>query len=215
MEALISIRKILKNIFIKILRITGRDLDYFYNDDFATTGYRNKAWGGEFCNIIMKLFNPRSVIDFGCGSGDLLAAFEKRGIEILGIDGSKANFRHRKINRNNFLLFDIRKAYKSKKKYDLCFCLEVAEHIEEEYSDVLIKSLASSSPLIVFTAEPAAATGVRHINLKPYQWWISKFERESFVFDRALTERLRQEMLKVEGIQDWYVRNLLVFKAAV
>ncbi|MDD3088164.1 MAG: hypothetical protein PHP89_06335, partial [Candidatus Omnitrophica bacterium] len=116
---------------------------------------------------------------------------------------------------NNFLLFDIRKAYKSKKKYDLCFCLEVAEHIEEEYSDVLIKSLASSSPLIVFTAEPAAATGVRHINLKPYQWWISKFERESFVFDRALTERLRQEMLKVEGIQDWYVRNLLVFKAAV
>ncbi len=208
-------RRILKDIYIKVLKFAGRDLDYFYNDDFATTAYRNKSWCEEFGNIIIKLFNPKSVIDFGCGSGDLLAAFEKRGIEVLGIDGSRANFRHLKININNFLLFDIRKAYKSRKKYDLCFCLEVAEHIEEEYSDILIKSLASSSSSIVFSVEPAAESGVRHINLKPYEWWISKFNREKFILDKPLTEYLKQEMAKVGGIQDWYIRNLLVFKSAV
>lgn len=215
MRALNSIRRILKDTCIKVLKFTGRDLDYFYNDDFATTAYRNKPWGEEFCNIIIKLFNPKSVIDFGCGSADLLAAFEKRGIEVLGIDGSRANFRHLKINKNNFLLFDIRKAYKSKKKYDLCFCLEVAEHIEEEYSDILIKSLASSSSSIIFSAEPAAESGVRHINLKPYEWWVSKFDKEKFILDRPLTEYLKQEMMKIGGIQDWYIRNLLVFKSAV
>ncbi len=215
MQALNSIRRILKDIYIRILKFTGRDLDYFYNDDFAATAYRNKPWCEEFGNIIIKLFNPQSVIDFGCGSGDLLAVFEKKGIEVLGIDGSRANFRHLKINMNNFLLFDIRKAYKSKKKYDLCFCLEVAEHIEEGYSDILIKSLTSSSSAIVFSAEPAAESGVRHINLKPYEWWISKFDREKFILDRFLTEHLKQEMIKVGGIQEWYIRNLLVFKSAV
>jgi SAM-dependent methyltransferase len=204
---------LLKTIGIKLLIITKKDLDYLYDEDFATTSARNKPWVNRFCELILRVFNPESVIDFGCGSGDILFPFEEKGIEVLGIDGSSANRNHSKIKKENFLLFDIRNKYKCKKKYDLCLCLEVAEHLEEKYSNILISNLAQSSSIIVFTVEPLE--GVGHINLKPYEWWIKKFEEVNFNFDRNLTDYLKQEMQKILGIDYWYIRNLLIFKLAI
>ncbi len=206
--------RLLKRILIRFLSITKKDLDYFYNEDFATSPIHNKAWAEDFCGAILKAFNPKSVIDFGCATGDLLYPFEKKGIEILGIDGSRANYNHRKINKDNFLLFDIRNTYKSKKKYDLCFCLEVAEHIKERYSNILINNLTQSSSKIIFSAEPTGQEAVNHINLKSYGWWIKKFEEINFKFDESLTEYLKQEITKIPGIPTWYIKNLLIFRLA-
>jgi SAM-dependent methyltransferase len=207
--------EVLKTLLVKILLLTRKDIAYFYGDDFATTPLRNKTWAGNFCELMLKTFDLRSVIDFGCGTGDLLYPFEEKGIEVLGIDASKANRDHCKINEGNFFLFDIRNAYKAKKKYDLCLCLEVAEHIEEKYSGVLITSLAQSSSTIVFTAAPPGQEGLNHVNLKTHDWWIRKFEGVGFNFDRPLTEQLKQEMTKIPGIRDWYIKNLLVFRSGV
>lgn len=204
--------RLLKTILIKFLLITKKDLNYFYNEDFAKTPLRNKVWAEDFCGTILKAFNPKSIIDFGCATGDLLYPFEKKGVEILGIDGSRANYNHCKINKDNFLLFDIRNTYKSKKKYDLCFCLEVAEHIEEKYSNILINNLTQSSLNIIFSAEPTGQEGVNHINLKSYAWWIKKFKETNFKFDESLTEYLKQEMTKIPGIPVWYIKNLLIFR---
>lgn len=96
----------------------------------------------------------------------------------------------------------------------MCLCLEVAEHIEEKYSDILINSLTQSSSAIVFTAALPGQKGIDHVNLKPYEWWIKKFERVNFKFDKSLTEYLKQEMMKISGIQDWYIKNLLIFRLA-
>ncbi len=207
-------RQLLKTIQIRLLPVGKTDINYFYDDNFAASPLRNKAWAENFSDIILNAFNPKSVIDFGCGTGDLLYPFEKKGIEVLGIDGSSANRNHCKINKDNFLLFDIRDIYKSKKKYDLCFCLEVAEHIEEKHSNSLIDSLTQSSSSIVFTAAPPWQLGVHHVNLKPYSWWVKKFEAVNFIFDKSLTENLKQKMKKIPGIQNWYIKNLLVFRSA-
>lgn len=37
----------------------------------------------EVLSIIMELFQPTSVVDFGCGTGTWLAAFQNAGIEDL------------------------------------------------------------------------------------------------------------------------------------
>lgn len=113
--------QLLKTLQIKILRMIKRDVDYFYDKDFAITSLRNKVWVENFCDLILKTFNPKSVVDFGCGTGDLLSPFEKKGIEILGVDGSSANRNYCKINEDNFLLFDIRDKYKSKKSMICAF----------------------------------------------------------------------------------------------
>ena len=202
----------IKNLPFKILKITKQDINYFYDEKFATDWRRNKKFSGDLCDFILKEFNPKSVIDFGCGTGDILAPFEKRGIEILGIDGSKANKKYSRIHKDNFLLFDLRKKCTCQKKYDLCICLEVAEHIEEAYSDVLIKNLVSSSSTIVFTAAPPGQGGVDHYNEKPFAWWIQKFKEHGFKFDEQCTVRLKQQWARIPDIYPFYVDNLMIFR---
>jgi len=204
-------RKVLKKIAMKALRITRRDVDYFYDGEFSTSPLRNKVWTGDFCKVIIETFNPAAVIDFGCGTGDILLPFEERGLSILGIDASCANKKRSKIKEGNFLLFDLRNKYKSRRKYDLCFCFEVGEHIEERYSDTLIENLTRPGSTILFTAS-TSHEGIDHVNVKPHEWWIKKFQECNFEFNKQLTEAIQKEMRNIPGIQSWYVENLLVFK---
>lgn len=183
-----------------------------YNESFAKSELRNKEWVADFCRVLLDKFSPNSVIDFGCGTGDILAPFERKGITILGLDGSDFNRRYAHIKKDNFIVYDLRKRYFPKKKYDLCLCLEVAEHIDEEYSNMLIDSLISSSSTIIFTAAPPGQGGHDHCNLKPKGWWIKKFKNKKFNFINDLTNDLKKEMEKIKHIQVWYINNLMVFK---
>jgi len=136
-----SVKIFIRKIHIFILELLGRDLDYLYNEGFHDP-YLDVTWPEEFYDIISGEFNPSSIIDFGCSFGNILSPFEKKGIEIFGLEGSKVAKKYLKIKQENFLLFDLRKPYKDNRKYDLCFCFEVAEHIKEKHSDTLIGSLA-------------------------------------------------------------------------
>jgi len=204
------VQRLLRGTLVKVLRITKKDLDFHYNETFATGPVRNKPWTEDFCTMVIRIFNPKSIIDFGCGTGDILRPFEKRGIPICGIDGSKANQRHAKIEQHNFQLFDLRNTYKVERAYDIAFCFEVAEHIEEKCTFTLIKSLTEVSPLIIFSASPSSA-GVDHCNVHPYEWWIDTFRNFSFEIDRDLTHRLKQEMY-ASAVDSWYIENVMVFK---
>jgi len=203
--------QLLKKINYRILKLLGGDdISYMYNKEFAK--YRRKKYAKYFCELLLKEFNPHSVIDFGCGTGDMIAPFEKKGIKILGVDGSKANKKYSRISDNNFQLYDLRKKYYCKEKYDLCLCLEVAEHIEEKYSGILVDTLVSSSSTIFFTAAPPGQGGIDHCNEKPPNWWIKKFRKVGFELDKQCTNRLKKEMRKILGIDTHYIDNLLIFK---
>lgn len=207
-----KLRRKISKLKIGILEITKKDVDYFYNEDFANTPFRDKVWINAFCDLITATFNPTSIIDFGCGTGDILSPFEKKGVRIFGLDGSRANMRHLKIAKQNFLLFDLRKRYSHNKKYDICFCLEVAEHIKEKSSDILISNIAKSSSSVLFTSAPPGQEGENHVNLKPAFWWIEKFGKFGFILDEKLTSFLKDGLGRIPGVQRYYVDNLLVFK---
>ena len=61
------------------------DLAFLYNRIFS-----RKDYAGEV-NFIMKITCPKNgnVLDFGCGTGNHLAEFSKRGYECIGIESSK------------------------------------------------------------------------------------------------------------------------------
>ena len=198
-------------IIAKLLKKFRLDLNYIYNDQFATTDLRAKTWVDIFANLIIKKFHPKSIIDFGCGTGDIIQPFEKYKIKILGVDGSKYNFLHRKIHENNFLIFDLRNKFQPPQKYGLCFCLEVAEHIEEKYTETLISNLTRSSDLIIFTAAAPDQRGHDHVTLKEPAWWVDQFKRKGFFLNHKTTEQLRTAMKKIDGIQPWYINNLQIY----
>jgi len=204
-------RKIRGYCLLKWLKFRRRELNYLYNESFSTHPLRDKDWKEQFYEIIMKNFAPKSVVDFGCGTGDLLQPFEQAMIDVLGIDGSDHNFTNRKIDEKNFKVADLREKFSLSKKYDLCLCLEVAEHVEEKYSAALVDNLMSSSDRIIFTAAVPGQEGHDHCNLKPHSWWISRFEEKGFNYDEKSTESMREDLKATPGVQKWYINNLMIF----
>ncbi|MDD5634067.1 MAG: methyltransferase domain-containing protein [Candidatus Omnitrophica bacterium] len=205
--------KKLRDLKVALLSVFGRDIDYFYNEDFASNSkLRDKKWTQDFFELVTRVFNPRSIIDFGCGTGDILVPFEKKGLEVKGVDGSKYCRRRAKIKKEDFEIFDLRRKYDPGKKYDICLCLEVAEHVDEKFSDIFVGNLTGSSDIIIFSAAGPAQTGIQHINLKEKKWWIDKFLRVGFVVDSEPLDTLKKEMSMFENIQPYYIDNLIVFR---
>ena len=79
--------------------------------------------------LVLKLVQPKSVVDVGCGTGEFLYVFRKFGIKnILGIDGAWVDKRKLCIPENCFLSANLEKPLKINRKFDLVISLEVAEH---------------------------------------------------------------------------------------
>ena len=76
-------------------------------------------------------------------------------------------------------------------RVDLVHCQEVVEHIEEEYIDNLLSSLACGKFIVMTNALPGQG-GYHHVNEQPTEYWIShlqKYNCEVLVED---TNRVRR-----------------------
>src|SRR6516165_4446730 len=59
--------------------------------------------------LVLRLIQPRSVIDVGCGVGSWLAVCKELGVtDVLGVDGSWADKKKLEIPEDQFRVFDLR-----------------------------------------------------------------------------------------------------------
>jgi SAM-dependent methyltransferase len=162
-------------------------------------------------SILYAEFKPGSVVDIGCGVGLYLAEFGKLGAEILGIEGSEYALPHSFV-REKTLIHDLTEPLALGKKFDLALCLEVAEHLPENKADILVDSLAKASDVIVFTAAVPGQgpASIGHINEQLPEYWHQKFLDRGFRHQKALTEKLRQQMIE-NNVVWWITNNLMIF----
>jgi 2-polyprenyl-3-methyl-5-hydroxy-6-metoxy-1,4-benzoquinol methylase len=190
----------------------SQDITKKYSESFfgSTIKYELKS-SLDVAKIIISYFNPSSIIDIGCGSGIYLKAFNDLGIkDLLGYDGSE-NAIKTSLLPGKIKIYDLRKPLKLDQKFDLCICIEVAEHIENKYSEQLIETLTNLSDTIFFTAAPPGQGGTDHINEQPNSFWIDIFEKKGFRFINFLTNKIRKEM-KENKVIFWIANNLMIFK---
>lgn len=160
--------------------------------------------------IIIEKFNPKSVLDIGCGIGTWLSVFKENGVnEIFGVDGEwvDKNKLGVFIEEKDFLSFDLRNELCLDKKFDLVLSLEVAEHIDEEFADNFVKSLVNHSDLIVFSAAIPFQVGENHVNEQWPSYWIEKFAMHGLYPD----DFLRRLIWDNKDVDFWYRQNILVF----
>lgn len=138
------------------------------------------------------------IIDVGCGPGIYVKALRDLGHYVVGIDPDK---RCPEI---------IKSMFDEHGKYDLAICLEVAEHIEENLADNIVKKLTELAPTIIFSAAVPGQGGHGHINCQPKEYWEHKFGRLNFVVDKNKTENFIKFM-KNGYHMGWLVNNVQIF----
>jgi hypothetical protein len=159
--------------------------------------------------LLFTLYKPKTVVDFGCGSGAWLTVAHGLGAENLyGFDGSWVNPRELTSNHINFTSVDFEKETPPvTHKSDLAISVEVIEHISSARSDCFLDALCSSSDVIVFSAAIPYQGGTHHVNEQPQSHWITRFACRGYdVFDI-----FRPAIWNNVDVRWWFRQNIFLY----
>lgn len=141
----------------------------------------------------LKRNGVNTLLDVGCSMGWQVEAARKIGIDTYGFDGDYNLVNNPNVKCLDYIFFnDLTKACpKFPVIFDGIWCCEVAEHIEEKYTDNLLGMIYNNlkyGGYLVFTANEGP--GVHHVNRKPLTWWREKLKDFGLFWDENLTNGL-------------------------
>ena len=161
--------------------------------------------------LVLDLVPVKSVIDVGCGTATFLKIFRDAGVQdILGLDGHWVNrdMLLKNIQKSEFMEVDLERLQYEEvnRTYDLAICLEVAEHLQPEASDLLVKNLTRFSKRILFSAAVPFQGGINHVNEQWPDYWKEKFAKHGYRF----YDVIRPKIWNDRGIPYWYKQNIFL-----
>ena len=171
------------------------------------SGHSSKTWvdEGAFKKLV-ELINFKSLIDVGCGPGGIVKFSNSLGIKSIGVDGDNSISRD---IENDFYLHDYTKGlFDINLKFDLCWCVEFLEHVEEKYIKNYFDTFKKCK-YVFCTYAPRGKGGYHHVNTQDEIYWINKFNEFNFRFEGNKSKLIRQS----STISKNFVRNYgLLFK---
>jgi hypothetical protein len=126
----------------------------------------------------------RSVLDVGCGDGYALSYFKAQGCEVLGVEGLPQEWDL--IVRHDY----ITGPYDPGRRFDLCWCCEFVEHVEQRFEHNFMVSFMACELLLMTHACPGQE-GHHHVNCQSASYWITRLH-PWFDLDAELTVRARR-----------------------
>lgn len=150
-----------------------------------------KEFDQQNIHALMAVFSvfgvPKSMIDFGCGSGIMVRFARQIGVDAYGVDqiGHSENyfFQHDLTVPMDILRVPV----------DLAISIETAEHLQPEFADTFCDSIATrvnERGLLVFTAAMPGQRGLGHVNCQFGDYWRAKFYDRGMEWDQEKTWRL-------------------------
>jgi len=106
-------------------------------------------------NYLKKKNNKIDLIDIGCASGDFLKLVsDKKNFSLTGVDFSQKsiNLAKIKVPEANFLIRDLKKDLRIKKKFNICTCLGTLSVFDNTFEIInkLIKVTKNGGELVFF-----------------------------------------------------------------
>lgn len=188
---------------------------------FSEYGLANPVYTRS-CTIIAeeiaRRFQPRSLVDWGCGSGLHLDAFGQLGLEAIGVDASTCPEDLRPAG------LDIRSADLRQKSpedlvpssYDLSLCLDVLEHIDAEDSPQVLKNIVQGAQLLLLSCAPPGQGGHHHVNEQPRRYWVKRLAELGWIYQRRETGEMERSFLDRRDALSlsWMYHNICVYRPA-
>ncbi|MHA7131823.1 class I SAM-dependent methyltransferase [Algoriphagus namhaensis] len=159
--------------------------------------------------IVFHFIQAQSIIDIGCGIGTWLNVSKSLGVnEVQGVDGDYVDRKLLKkhLRLDYFLASDLSLPLVLDRRFDLALCLEVAEHLPESSSHVLVSSLVKHSDVILFSAAIPGQGGQNHINEQWPDYWAQLFKEHDYVF----LDIIRPLIWDNPNVDFWYRQNIFL-----
>lgn len=159
--------------------------------------------------IIQEYYKFESVADFGCADGVWLSVFNELGVDdYIGFDGPWINQDQLLIPRDRFMSIDFSdKLPKIGRRFDLCSCIEVIEHIQDKQGAQLVDYLCNLSDVILFSAAVPYQGGEGHVNERRQSYWMSKFYKNGFLPYEIFRERVWND----KSVNVIYKQNMFLY----
>jgi SAM-dependent methyltransferase len=152
-------------------------------------------------------YQPRSVLDVGCGRGVWLAEWKARGASsVVGLDGDYVEPSTLKIASDEFRATDLARRFDLAARFDLVECLEVAEHLPASSAEGLVESIVRHGDVVLFSAAPPGQGGEHHVNERPLGYWTALFEARGY----AAFDCVRPAVRGVTEVEPWYRYNTIL-----
>ena len=137
---------------------------------------------------IQERFNTTSMLDIGCGPGGMREVANGLGIDWYGVDGDTTVIE----NTDYSLVHDFTLGQADlTKEFDLIWCTEFLEHVEEKYIPNYMPCFQSCNTVVI-TYAPPGWEGHHHVNLKDEDYWIQTFATNGLKHNAEMTHQLRQ-----------------------
>lgn len=197
------------------------EADTSFHDDFYTAEYyeRDVAGAAEHAapfvrDHVLRTFAPGSVLDAGCGTGDILKAFTDAGVEGHGAELAAAGLEICRAKGLDVVQVDLAHCDRLPWEVDLVYSFEVAEHIGESAAGRYVGALTTAARReVLMTAAAPGQAGLCHVNCQPKSYWIELFRARGFAYDAEATDLWERENRR-NGLADWFYKNLMVFRRA-
>lgn len=146
--------------------------------------YGNTNVDGATLAYLKARFAIATMLDVGCGPGGQLDEATRHGIDAYGVDGDPH------MARANVRIHDYTTGPLPAEAFDLIWCMEFVEHIEERYVDHFLATFAGGRVLFL-TAAPPGFPGWHHVNCQPESYWIALLGRHGWALDEDATAWVR------------------------
>ena len=138
-----------------------------YRSVLAETHSQFSGWGTGSADrnyySVLECGGHGSILDFGCGKGELVDRLRQNGFSAYGYDPAVAEY-----------------SVLPERRFDLVVCFDVLEHVEEEYVDAVVATIFSFSRRVLLDIALASASQVlsdgrnAHLTVRPAEWWLAR-----------------------------------------
>lgn len=149
-----------------------------------------------------------TVLDVGCGEGHALDVFHRLGCAALGVDGIAQD-------RADVVQHDYTTGPAPIKRqwFDLVWCCEFVEHVEEKYLPNVMLSLAMGRLVAMTHAFPGQA-GYHHVNCQTQDYWVGAMAAYGHRLDpiRTAVARAIAKTSEDPAFPSHFARSGLIFE---
>ena len=152
-------------------------------------GHGNKCHTDEgILDFFIKEYHIDSFLDVGCSTGEMVELAGNKSLWSLGVDGDYTLSRACSFILHDYTLGSL----VINQSFDLSWCVEFLEHVEEQYIPNFMETFKSVKYLVITHALPEQTYRYHHVNCQSFDYWLEQFKQYGFTYEPELTNTMKK-----------------------